>query len=88
MEQRAQLSPFPALVRTIFNRVSRVLARHNITSVGLSHMKLSSILRMVKDHLELRTLSVYRIPCECGRVYIGQMGHSKDIRLKEHQWHI
>jgi hypothetical protein len=25
---------------------------------------------------------------ECGRVYIGQMGHSVDIRLKEHQRHI
>jgi hypothetical protein len=31
---------------------------------------------------------VYRIPCECSGVYIGQMCHSVDIRLKEHQWHI
>jgi hypothetical protein len=51
-------------------------------------MKLSSLLHPVKDHLGLRTPGIYRIPCECGRVYIGQMGRSVDIRLKEHQWHI
>jgi hypothetical protein len=51
-------------------------------------MKLSSLLRPVKDYLRLRTPGVYRIPCECGRVYIGQTGRSVDVRLKEHQWHI
>jgi hypothetical protein len=51
-------------------------------------MKLSSLLRPVKDHLRLRTPRVYRIPCECSRAYIGQAGHSVDIRLKEHQRHI
>jgi hypothetical protein len=79
------LLPF---VGTVFNRISRVLARHNIKSVGLPHMKLSSLLRPVKDHLGLRTPGVYRIHCECGRVYTGQTGRSVDIRLKEHQRHI
>jgi hypothetical protein len=51
-------------------------------------MKLSTSLRPVKDNLGLRKPDVYRIPCECGWVYIGQTGHSMDIRLKEHQWHI
>jgi hypothetical protein len=73
---------------TLFNHISRVLARYNIKSVGLPHMKLSSLLRPVKDHLGLRISGVYRIPCECGRVYIAQMGRSVDIRLKEHQRHI
>jgi predicted GIY-YIG superfamily endonuclease len=50
-------------------------------------MKLSSLLCLVKDHLGLRTPKVYRIPCECGRVYIGQTGHSVDNRLKKHQQH-
>jgi hypothetical protein len=65
-----------------------VLARQNIKSVGLPHMKLSGFLRPVKDHLGLRTPRVYRIPCDCGRVYIGQTGGSVDISLKEHQGHI
>jgi hypothetical protein len=51
-------------------------------------MKISSLLRPVKDHLGLRTPGVYRIPCECGGVYIGQRGRSVDIKLKEHQRHI
>jgi hypothetical protein len=79
---------FLPFVGTVFNHISRVLARHNIKSVGLPHVKLSSLLRPVKDHLGLRTPGVYRIPCECGRVYIGQMGRSVDIRIKEHQRHI
>jgi hypothetical protein len=51
-------------------------------------MKLSSLLHCVEDHLGLRTPGVFRISCECGRIYTGQTGHSVDIRLKEHQWHI
>jgi hypothetical protein len=51
-------------------------------------MKLSSLLRPVKDHLGLRTPGIYRIPCECGCVYIGQTGRSVDIGLKEYQRHI
>jgi hypothetical protein len=51
-------------------------------------MKLSSLLSPVKDHLGVRTPGVYRIPCECGRVYIGQMDCSLDVRLKVHQQHI
>jgi hypothetical protein len=51
-------------------------------------MKLYSLFRPVKNHLGLRTPGVYRIPCECGRVYIGQTGCSVDIKLNEHQRHI
>jgi hypothetical protein len=51
-------------------------------------MKLSGLLCPVKDNLGLRTPVVYRNPCECSRAYIGEMGLSVDIRLKEHQQHI
>jgi hypothetical protein len=79
---------FLPFVGTIFNRISRVVARHNIRSVGLPQMKLSSLLRPVKDHHGLRTPGVYRIPCECGRAYVGQTGRPVDIRLEEQQRHI
>jgi hypothetical protein len=42
----------------------------------------------VKDALGLRTPGVYSIPCERGRVYIGQSGGSIQIRIKEHNRHI
>jgi hypothetical protein len=67
---------------TVFNRISRVLARSNTKSVGLPHMKLSSLLRLVKDHLGLRTPGVYRTPSECGRVYIAC---SYELRAKGEQ---
>jgi hypothetical protein len=70
---------FLLFVGTIFNRTCRVLARYNVTSVGLPHMKLSGLLLPIKDHLGLRTPGVYKILCECGRVYIGQTGRSVDI---------
>jgi hypothetical protein len=79
---------FLPFVGTIFNCISTVLAQHNIKSVELPHKKLSSLLHLVKDHLRLRTPGVHTIPCEFGRVYIGQRGRSMDIRIKGHQWHI
>jgi hypothetical protein len=78
---------FLPYVGTIFNRISRVLSRHN-RSVGLPPKKISGFLRPVKDNLGLRTPGVYRIPCGCGSVYIVQTGRSVDARLKEHQRHI
>jgi hypothetical protein len=40
------------------------------------------------DALGLRTPCIYSIPCECGRVYIGQCGQSIQLRIKEHNRHI
>jgi len=36
-----------------------------------------------KDAPGLRTPGIYRIPCECGKVYIGQSGRSVQLRIKE-----
>jgi len=74
--------------QTTYGRPSRMLAKHNIKSVALPPRKISSYLPPVKDALGLRTLGVYSIPCECGRVYIGQSGQSVQIRIKEHNRHI
>ncbi|XP_023707716.1 uncharacterized protein LOC111864596 [Cryptotermes secundus] len=82
------LPSFPPYVGTIFNRISRVLSRHIIKSVGLPPNKLPSFLQPVKDSLGLRTQGVYSIPCGCSKVYIDLMGLSMDMRLKEHQRHI
>ena len=38
--------------------------------------------------LGLKTPGIYRIPCECGKVYIGQRGRSIHLCLKEHDRHI
>jgi hypothetical protein len=87
-DEKSDSVGFLPYVGTIFNLISRVLARHNIKSMGLPPRKLSGFLRPVKDDLGLRTPGVYSIPCECGQVYIGQTGHSVNTRVKEHQRHI
>ena len=66
-----------------------MLAKHNIKSVALPPRKIFNYLPpVVKDALRLCTPSIYSIPCECGRVYIGQSGQSIQLRIKEHNRHI
>jgi hypothetical protein len=48
----------------LYSNESAVLARHNITSVGLPHIKLTSLLRLVKDNLGLRKPGVYNVRFE------------------------
>ena len=62
--------------------------KHNIKSVALPPRKIFSHLPPVKDALGLRTLGIYSILCECGRVYIGQSGRSVQVRIIEHNRHI
>jgi len=42
----------------------------------------------VKDDVGLRPPGVYGIPCECGRVYVGQTGRSIETRIEEHHGYI
>ena len=55
---------------TTYGRLSRMLAKHNINSVAHPPRKISSYLPPVKDALGLKTPGIYRILCECGKVYI------------------
>jgi hypothetical protein len=72
----------------IYGRLSRILAKYSIRSVALPPRKIFNYLPPVKDALGLRTPGIYSIPCECGRVYIGQSGRSVQLRIKEHNRHI
>jgi hypothetical protein len=65
-----------------------MLAKHNIKSVALPPRKIFSHLPPIKYALGLRTPGIYSIPCECGKVYIGQSGRSVQLRIKEHNRHI
>jgi len=41
-----------------------------------------------KDAPGLRTPGIYKISCECDKVYIGQSGWSIQLCIKEHERHI
>ena len=74
--------------QTTYGRLSKMLAKHNIKSVALPPKKIFSYLPPVKDALGLRTPGIYKIPCECSKVYIGQSGRSIHLQIKEHDRHI
>jgi hypothetical protein len=46
------------------------------------------MLRPVKDDVGLKVPGVYRIPSECGEVYVAQTGRSIEARCKEHLRHV
>jgi hypothetical protein len=64
-----------------------LLTKFNIQTVHIPAKNIH-LLRPVKDKLGLRTTGIYRIPCECGKVYVGQTGQTIEARLKEHRRHV
>ena len=67
--------------------IRRVCRKFNIRVVFKSGQTLRSMLTKVKDTLPLGKQSnvVYRIPCSCGQVYIGETKRRLETRLKEHR---
>jgi len=47
--------------------------------------KVINTLRPGKDDLDLRTCSMYFIPCKCGKVYVCQTSRTIEIRCQEHK---
>jgi hypothetical protein len=75
---------FPYIKGTI-NQIGKILRSKNIV-ISLTPMNTIRILvDSVKDSLDLRKLkSFYQIPCSYGKVYIGEIGQSLQVHLKEH----
>jgi DNA-binding transcriptional MerR regulator len=69
------------------HKISRLLVKFNIQTVHIPAKNIH-LLRPVKDKLSLRTSGIYRIPCECGEVYVGQTGRTIEARFKEHRRHV
>ena len=67
--------------------VRRVCRKFNIRVVFKSGRTIRSMLTKVKDTLPPGKQSnvVYRIPCSCGQVYIGETKRRLETRLKEHR---
>jgi hypothetical protein len=61
---------------------------YNIKTVCLLPRKVMSFLQPIKDYLGFKTLGIYSIPHEHGKVYIGQTGCSIETRIKKHHQHI
>ncbi|KAJ4451394.1 hypothetical protein ANN_02856 [Periplaneta americana] len=69
----------------ISSKIGRLLRKDGIKTIHKPPTKIQNLLRPVKDDLGLRTPGVYKIPCECGKCYIGQTGRTIIESCKEHQ---
>jgi hypothetical protein len=88
LPEKSSSVAFLPYVNKTFNRISRLLSKHNIKSAALPPKKIPSFLRSAKDDVGLKTPCVYSAPCECGHVYVGQTSRSIGTTIKEHHRHI
>lgn len=71
---------------TASHKLQRILKSANIEVRHRSTKKLFSTLHTHKDQKPKGTQpGIYRIPCDCGKVYIGETGRSFNTRIKEHK---
>jgi len=87
-EDKPTASAYLPYTHTTYGILSRMLVKYNIKSFAIPPKEISSYLPPTKDAPGLRTPDLYKIPCECGKVYIGQSGRSIQLRVKEHARHI
>ena len=85
-EERPPLVMLP-YVSGVSEDIRRVCSRYNLRVVFKSGQTLRTMLTRVKDRLpeEKRSKVVYQIPCDCGKVYIGETTRRLETRLKEHK---
>ncbi|XP_054748098.1 uncharacterized protein LOC129253708 [Lytechinus pictus] len=70
------------------HKIQRILRETDIEVRHSSSNKIQSALTTHKDKRTSKDLpGVYRIPCECGKLYIRETGRSFNIRIKEHKAH-
>ncbi|XP_025997189.1 uncharacterized protein LOC113005620 [Solenopsis invicta] len=84
-KERKMTAVFPYLQGTT-EHISRILSKHNIRVIFKPQKKIAQLLPNPKDQRSsLETPGVYKIPCVCGKVYIGETGRKISTRIKEHQ---
>jgi hypothetical protein len=87
-EKKPTSTAYLPYINNTYGRLSRMLTKYNIKNVALPYKKIANYLPPVKDAIGLKTLGIYRIPFECGTVYIGQSVRSIHLCIKEHDRHI
>jgi len=67
------------------DRIGRILNKYNIQTVFKPTKKIGQILRNPKDQrLPLSSAGVYKIPCSCGKAYIGETRRMVNICVKKY----
>ena len=70
-------------------QIRKACENYNLKVVFKSGPILYSLLTKVKDPLPKEKLAgvVYWIPCQCGKVYVGETQRCLRTRVKEHREH-
>ena len=72
-------------IKGVSEVLRRCLQQQGVRTVFKSDTTLRSYLVRPKDrHSRTRQTRIYKIPCECGKVYIGETGRAMQDRIKEH----
>jgi hypothetical protein len=75
---------FPYIKGTT-NQIGKILRSRNIMIAFTPMNTIRILVDSMKDSLDIRKLKgVYKIPCSYGKVYIGEIGQSLQVHLKEH----
>ena len=71
----------------VSKNIKRVCRKYGTKVVFRSSLSLCSMLTKVKDALPMGKQAnvVYRVPCSCGKTYIGETKQRLETRLREHQ---
>ena len=72
-------------IQGTIDKIANILRKKQIRVIFSPFNTLCGILYHSKDQADpKKNKGVYSIPCDCGKVYIGETGRSVLIRLKEH----
>ena len=85
-EKRQPLAVIP-YVSGMSEQIRKACEKFNLKVVFKSGPTLCSLLIRVKDPLPKEKLAgvVYQIPCQCGKVYVGEMQRHLETQVKEHR---
>jgi hypothetical protein len=69
----------------VTDRIARVLSKKEIKTSFKPLETIKQSMRSVKDKLDPHNgKGIYKIECSCGKCYIGEIGRSFQVRIKEH----
>jgi predicted GIY-YIG superfamily endonuclease len=73
-------------VKGVSEKFKRIGNRYNVRIFRTKHTLRNSLMKTRPNTDPQRTAEcAYSIPCECGRIYIGETGRPLAVRLREHK---
>ncbi|KAH1024076.1 hypothetical protein HUJ05_003635 [Dendroctonus ponderosae] len=73
-------------IHGVTDKIGKILEKHQVKTIFKPTRTIQQTLRSAKDKRDpLSAPRVYRVPCSCGRAYIGTTKRSINTRITEHK---